>query len=94
MAEIQLSGQLLNEMQTVVQRHHPDADPAVMMQYLAAVMGYMLANQPQIDAREQGRYLEELCEFARQVHQDVTAQRQQREGVAQQSAYGIWEPGK
>lgn len=87
MAEIQLSGQLLNEMQSVVQRHHPDADPAVMMQYLAAVMGYMLANQPQIDAQQQHRYLQELCEFAKQVHSDVSIQRQQREAAATQSAY-------
>jgi hypothetical protein len=95
MADIQLSHQLLTDMQETVARHHQGADPAVTMQYLAAVMGYMLANQPQIDVEQQKQFLEDLCQFAKKVHADVSAQHQQaQQRPAAQSAYGIWEPNK
>lgn len=98
MADIQLSHELLNEMQEIVARHHEGADPDVVMQYLAAVMGYMLASQSRFDIEQQKQYLENLCDFARNVHADVSAQVQQtqtRESApAAQSAYGIWEPKK
>ncbi len=98
MADIQLSHQLLQDMQATVERYHEGADPAVTLQYLAAVMGYMLASQPQIDARQQQQYLEDLCEFAKKVHSDVSSQQRQEQqqppAGAAQSAYGVWEPGK
>lgn len=93
MADIQLSPQLLQDMQSTVERHHPGADLSVTLQYLAAVTGYMLASQPQIEAHEQRRFLEDLCQFASKVHGDVLGQREQQQAAAQQSAFGIWEPG-
>ena len=63
MADIQLSHQLLNEMQELVTRHHEGADPGVVMQYMAAIMGYMLASQSQFEMEQQKQYLENLCEF-------------------------------
>jgi hypothetical protein len=97
MADIQLSHQLLNDMQEIVMRHHDGADPAITMQYLAAVMGYMLANQPHFPIEQQRQFLEDLCDFARKVHADVSAQQQAQTSdpaPGAQSAYGIWEPNK
>jgi hypothetical protein len=98
MANIQLSHELLSEMQEIVTRHHEGADPGVVMQYMAAVMGYMLASQSQFEIEQQKQYLENLCDFARSVHSDVSAQYQQAKAEqpapAAESAYGVWEPNK
>ena len=96
MAEIQLSPQLLNEMHETVVRHHPGADASMVLQYLAAIMGYSLASQAQFGIEQQRQFLEDLCEFARSVHSDVSAEQQQAQQSAPpagQSAFGIWEPG-
>ena len=50
MADIQLSSQLFQDIQQAVERQEPGADQGVVMQYLAAVMGYLLNKK----AREAG----------------------------------------
>ena len=69
----------------------------VWSKYMAAIMGYMLASQSQFEMEQQKQYLENLCDFARSVHADVSAQQQpaaEEPASASQSAYGIWEPNK
>lgn len=93
MADIQLSSQLFQDIQQAVSRQHPDADQGTVMQYLAAVMGYLLANQRQMDAAEKAAFLDDLCGFARHVVEDV-ARGEQQQQAAQAQAFGYWEPPK
>lgn len=92
MADIELSSQLLQDIQTAVQRQKPDADRGMVTQYLAAVMGYMVGSDPQLRADQRTEFLDELCAFVRHVADDVLA-RHQAQGQAQQaSAFGYWDP--
>jgi len=92
MADIQLSSQLFQEIQEAVSRQHPGADAGVVMQYLAAVIGYMLGNQKQMDDAQKQAFLDDLCGFTRHVLDDL-AQSQQQQQAAASSAFGVWEPG-
>lgn len=94
MADIQLSSQLFDDMQQAVLRQDPEADQAVVMQYLAAVMGYMLGSQRDIPAAEREAFLDELCGFARHVYQDLTQQEQQPARQPAGHAFGYWVPPK
>lgn len=94
MADIQLSSQLFQDIQQAVQRQHPDADQGVVMQYLAAVMGYMLGSQRGMPDTERDEFMDELCGFARHVCQDLAQQQQQQQqaGPASGQAFGYWVP--
>jgi len=94
MADIQLSSRLFQDIQQAVQRQDPEADQGAVMQYLAAVMGYMLGNQRGMPAAERDAFMDELCGFARHVYQDL-AQREQQQGRAPAGqAFGYWVPPK
>ena len=95
MADIQLSSQLFQDIQSAVQRQAPDADPGVVMQYLAAVVGYMLGNQRGMSDADREGFLDELCGFMRHVYQDVVQQQQQQQASPTSGqAFGYWEPPK
>ena len=97
MADIQLSSQLFQDIQTAVTRQVPDADAGLVMQHLAAVMGYMLGSQRGMPAADRDGFMDELCGFARHVYVDVVQQQQnQQQQPAQPAgdAFGYWEPGK
>ena len=91
MSEIQLSGQLLQDVQQAVLRHRPDADPGEIMQHLAAVLGYLLAQQRGLSDEDRRGYLDELCAFARHVVDDAL-ERQRRQLAVK--AFGYWTPPK
>lgn len=93
MADIQLSSQLFQDIQEAVGRQHPDADAGTVMQYLAALMGYMLGNQRQMSDLQKQEYMDELCGFARHVLDDFIRSQQQQQAAAS-NAFGIWEPQK
>ena len=94
MADIQLSSQLFQDIQQAVQRQDPEADPGVVMQYLAAVMGYMLGNQRGMPAADRDAFMDELCGFARHVYQDLTQRQQQQTQRPAGQAFGYWVPPK
>lgn len=91
MADIQLSSQLFQDIQQAVTRQHPGADQGTVMQYLAAVMGYMLGNQRQMSAEDKNAFMDELCDFARHVVEDL-ARNQAQQQAAQAQAFGYWKP--
>jgi hypothetical protein len=93
-ADIQLSSQLFQDIQQAVQRQQPEADQGVVMQYLAAVMGYMLGSQRGMPASERDAFMDELCGFARHVYQDLSQQQQQQASPGGGQAFGYWEPPK
>ncbi len=94
MADIQLSSQLFQDIQQAVQRQHPEADQAVVMQYLAAVMGYMLGSQRDMPAADRDAFMDELCAFARHVYEDLAQRQQQQTQAASAPAFGYWIPPK
>jgi hypothetical protein len=91
-AEIQLSSQLFQDIQEAVKRQVPDADQGTVMQYLAAVMGYMLGSQHSMPAGDRDEFMDELCGFARHVYMDVVGQQQQRANPPSGPAFGYWKP--
>ena len=95
MADIQLSSQLFQDIQEAVQRQHPDADQVVVMQYLGAVMGYLLGSQRNMPPSDRDALMDELCAFSRHVYDDVAqSQQQQAQRPPAGEAFGIWEPPK
>lgn len=92
MADIQLSSQLFQEIQQAVERQAPGADQGTVMQYLAAVMGYMLGSQRGMSDDDRAAYMDELCGFARHVCDDL-AGRQQSPAPSAGAAFGYWTPG-
>lgn len=94
MADIELSSQLFHDIQTAVQRQHPGANPTVVLQYLAAVMGYMLGSQRGIPAGERDELMDELCGFARHVYQDLAQHSEPPSHQPGAQAFGYWRPSK
>lgn len=92
MADIQLSSQLFQDIQQAVQRQDPNADQGVVMQYLAAVMGYMLGSQRGMAADERDAFMEELCGFARHVYSDLAQRQAQQPQRPSGQAFGYWVP--
>lgn len=94
MADIQLSSQLFQDIQQAVLRQDPQADQAVVMQYLAAVMGYMLGSQRDMQAADRDALLDELCGFAHHVYDDLSQREQQQAKKPAGQAFGYWIPPK
>jgi len=93
-ADIQLSSQLFEDIQQAVQRQDPQADQGVVMQYLAALMGYMLGSQRDMPAAERDAFMDELCGFARHVYEDLAQREQAQPKQPAAQAFGYWEPAK
>lgn len=97
MADIQLSPELFSDIQQAVGKQHPDADNGVVLQYLAAVSGYLLGNEPSMQKDDKDRYLNDLFGFAGKVCNDVHGHRQQqtaRPAPPAGQAFGYWIPPK
>lgn len=97
MSELQLSAQLVSQVQDVVIQHDEAAqDPGVASQYLCALVGFLLGQQDMPSERKT-ELQEQLSAFMLHVMQDVDKQRQQAKPapppVSPQDAFGIWKPG-
>lgn len=95
MSELQLSAKLVEDIQSVLEKHDPASkDPGVTSQYLCAVVGFMLGQQD-MPAQQKTDVLEQLSAFMKHVADDVDNQRQQAAkppSPPQQEAFGIWKP--
>jgi hypothetical protein len=93
MSGIQLSQELIDGMRQVVSRQSPEAakDDETLMQYLAAVTGYLLGGQS-IDSRRKQAFLDELVAFLRQVYEDTDRRVQAQRQVQSGGAFGYWTP--
>lgn len=88
MSELQLSLQLVRKVQEVIVEADARAeDPFIAMQYVAAVMGFMIGRQDMVES-EQHNLVEQLAAFA--VH--VAEQSQPRQAPPE-AAFGKWRPG-
>ncbi len=85
---IQLSSEMISDIQAVIMKHDPAADNELyFMQYLAAVAGFVLAHtdQPGMDKKA---LLGDLTHFMGQVHDQV-----EKDMKPAEDAFGIWKPG-
>ena len=89
---IQLSGELISGVKDVLVQHDASADDDLMtMQYLSAIIGYVLAHQtnPGLDKRG---FLNDMTTFMGQVLDQVEADMKPQQ--PSQEAFGIWKPGE
>jgi hypothetical protein len=89
---IQLSGELVSAVKEVLVQHDASADNDLMtMQYLSAIIGYVLAHQtnPGLDKRG---FLNDMATFIEQVLDQVEADMKPLQ--PSQEAFGIWKPGQ
>lgn len=90
MSGIQLSPELIENLRTVLVKHDASAEnDLLLMQYLSAVSGFMLAHQTQSGLDKRG-FLNDLHTFSNQVLDQVEAD--MRPQPPQEDAFGIWKP--
>lgn len=90
MSELQLSTSMIQSVQDAIISHDPQAEnELVAIQYLAALMGYMLGTSS-VPTEQQGEVMEQLSAFGRHVLEDV---QQRPPQPPAQEAFGIWKPG-
>jgi len=94
MAEIQLSPELFHDIQQAVHKQQPGADNGVILQYLAAVTGYLLGSERGLDKQGKDAFYAELCAFTEQVYNDLHSHQQQQQAAAAPvgQAFGYWVP--
>ena len=92
MSDIQLSAELFEDIQQAVAKQHPGADAGVVMQYLAAISGYMLGSEHNMQANDKEEFLQELCGFMQHVYTDTASRQQQQQAAVADKAFGYWEP--
>jgi hypothetical protein len=94
MDQIKLSDRLIDDLQAVLIAEDEHAkDPYVTMQYLAAIMGYLVGKQG-INTERKQDVLTDLSAFAKHVMGDIDQTIQKRTQQAGASeAFGIWRPG-
>jgi len=89
---IQLSGELVEAIKEVLVKHDAQAENDLMtMQYLSAIIGYVLAHQTNPGIDKQG-FLNDLATFMGQVVNQVEADMKPQQPA--QEAFGIWKPGE
>lgn len=89
---IQLSGELVEAIKEVLVKHDAQAENDLMtMQYLSAIIGYVLAHQTNPGIDKQG-FLNDLATFMGQVVNQVEADMRPQQPA--QEAFGIWKPGE
>lgn len=89
---IQLSGELINAVKDALVEHDAAAkDDLMTMQYLSAIIGYVLAHQTNPALNKRG-FLNDLSTFMGQVLDQVEADMKPQQ--PSQEAFGIWRPGE
>ncbi|HHJ19126.1 MAG TPA: hypothetical protein ENJ84_04770 [Gammaproteobacteria bacterium] len=88
--QFELSEQLFTDVKSAIQGHDGRAsDDLIAVQYMAAMMGYVLASQNM--SREKRRdILDQLHAFAGHVLEQVEGNQPQPPA---EDAFGIWRPG-
>lgn len=90
MSGIQLSTELVGKLQEVIIEHDAEANnDMLLMQYLTAVTGYILAHQtqPGLDKKE---FIDDLSGFMGQVLSQVESDNKPQ--PPQEDVFGIWKP--
>ena len=89
MSTIQLSDELLNDIQNVLAKHDPATEDAgISIQYLAALTGFILSQFPNHSLDEKKNILQHLHDFSLHVLTDSVQEEKQPEN----NAFGVWKP--
>lgn len=89
---IQLSSELVQEVIQVLSKHDQQAsNDLIVMQYLTAIAGYILAHQTDPGMDKRG-LLRELSGFMGQVVDQVESDL--RPQPSKEEAFGVWKPGQ
>ncbi|NNL06843.1 MAG: hypothetical protein HKO86_03900 [Gammaproteobacteria bacterium] len=89
---IQLSGELINAVKESLVKHDAAAEDDLMtMQYLSAIIGYVLAHQTNPALNKRG-FLNDLSTFMGQVLDQVESDMRPQQPSLE--AFGIWRPGE
>jgi hypothetical protein len=92
MSSIQLSEDLLLDIQKTLISHDPNAqEMGVAVQYLAAISGLLVANFKSHDQEQKKHLLQQLYGFAEHVMTDNT-EKEKAAAAANDEAFGIWKP--
>ncbi|MCG6870492.1 MAG: hypothetical protein LJE91_17675 [Gammaproteobacteria bacterium] len=91
MDKIQFSAELVTALQKALADNDDRArDPFIAIQYLAAVIGFMVGREP-LPSERKLEVNDELCALMKHVLEDVDGSRQRQ--TPQAEAFGIWKPG-
>ncbi|HEC28158.1 MAG TPA: hypothetical protein ENI65_01030 [Gammaproteobacteria bacterium] len=91
MSNIQLSEELLIDIQKTLVTHDPKAqDMGVAVQYLSAITGLLLANFNAYNREQKKELLQQLFGFTENVMNDNDRKNLQNEDS--DAAFGIWKP--
>jgi hypothetical protein len=97
MSDIQLSPKLFQDIQQAVISQEPEAakDAGLMMQYVGAVLGYILGSQT-MQVEHKREFLQELNGFIAHVMEDTTEKSQPKTPpqAPAANAFGYWNPPK
>lgn len=89
MSGIQLSPELVDDLKSVLVKHDPDTEnDLLLMQYLSAVTGFVLAHQSQPGLDKQA-FLNDIHTFMGQV---LTQVEDDMNPPKQEEAFGVWKP--
>ena len=90
MEPLKISDELIADLQDAVAKHDERArDAGVAIQYYAAIVGYVLAQQSYPKHQKQ-EFLDQLSAFTRHVFDDCMSQAAEPQS---DSAVGKWRPG-
>ena len=90
MSGIQLSSELISQLQAVLVEHDAEANnDMIFMQYLTAVTGFVMAHQKQ-PGLDKPELIADLSGFMAQVVKQVEGDNKPQ--APQEDAFGIWKP--
>ena len=89
MSGIQLSPELVDDLKSVLVKHDPETEnDLLLIQYLSAVSGFVLAHQEQLGLDKKS-FLDDVHTFTGQVLAQVESDMQPPQ---QKEAFGVWKP--
>ena len=92
MAELSLSTEIVNKVIDMLNQHDPaSSDQLVASQYLAAIIGFIVAKENFSD-EQRNDVINELSSFIRYVCDDLRGNSNSTEPAHQGDSFGVWKP--
>ena len=92
MAELSLSTEIVNKVVDILNQHDPaSSDQLVASQYLAAIIGFIVAKENFSD-EQRNDVINELSSFIRYVSDDLRGNSDPQEQAPSGDSFGVWKP--
>jgi len=92
MAELSLSTEIVNKVIDILNQHDPaSSDQLVASQYLAAIIGFIVAKENFSD-EQRNDVINELSSFIRYVSDDLRGNSDPQEPAPSGDSFGVWKP--